>query len=35
VDYQLENHPEFLERIARAREALRAGMGIRLEDVAD
>jgi prevent-host-death family protein len=33
VDYRIENHPEFLERIAKAREALRAGRGTRLEDV--
>jgi prevent-host-death family protein len=32
IDYRLENHPEFLERVAEAREALRAGKGIRLED---
>ena len=34
-DYRVENHPEFLERVARARDALRAGRGVRLEDVAD
>ena len=34
IDYRIENHPEFLERIADAREALRAGRGVRLEDVA-
>jgi prevent-host-death family protein len=33
IDYRLENHPEFLERVAEAREALRTGKGIRLEDV--
>jgi prevent-host-death family protein len=33
VDYQLENHPEFLKRIAEARTALREGRGVRLEDV--
>jgi prevent-host-death family protein len=33
VDYQIENHPDFVERIARAREALRAGKGTKLEDV--
>ena len=33
VDYQIENHPEFIERIARAREALRAGRGTKLEDI--
>jgi prevent-host-death family protein len=32
-DYRLENHPEFLRRIRAAREAIRAGAGIRLEDV--
>jgi prevent-host-death family protein len=34
VDYQIENHPDFLERIAQAREALRAGRGTRLEELA-
>ena len=34
VDYQIANHPEFLERIANAREALRAGRGTKLEDLA-
>lgn len=33
VDYQIENHPDFIERIARAREALRAGRGTKLEDI--
>jgi prevent-host-death family protein len=32
-EYRLENHPEFLKRIHIAREALRAGQGVRLEDV--
>jgi prevent-host-death family protein len=32
-EYRLENHPEFLRRIEAARQALRAGQGIRLEDV--
>ena len=32
-DYQLENDPRFLQRIERARESLRKGNGIRLEDV--
>lgn len=32
-EYQLENDPRFLERIQRARGSLRAGKGIRLEDV--
>ena len=33
VDYRIENHPEFLERVATARLAIREGKGIRLEDV--
>jgi prevent-host-death family protein len=32
-DYRLENDPRFLRRIAMARADLRAGKGIRLEDV--
>jgi prevent-host-death family protein len=32
-DYRLENHPHFLDRVARARASLRAGRGVRLEDV--
>jgi hypothetical protein len=32
-DYRLENDPEFLRRVDRARAALRAGRGIRLEDL--
>jgi len=32
-DYRLEHHPEFLRRVAEAREALRAGRGLRLEDL--
>jgi prevent-host-death family protein len=32
-DYCLENDPRFIERIAAARKSLRAGKGIRLEDV--
>ncbi len=32
-DYRLENHPEFLRRIAEARSAIRAGGGIRLEEL--
>jgi prevent-host-death family protein len=34
-DYKLETDPRFLERIERARKSLRAGQGIRLEDVAE
>ena len=32
-DYRLEHHPEFLRRVANAREALRGGHGVRLEDL--
>src|SRR5437870_9750529 len=32
-DYRLEHHPEFLRRVAAAREAVKAGAGIRLEDL--
>ena len=32
-DYRLEHDPRFLDRIERARRSLRAGRGIRLEDV--
>jgi hypothetical protein len=32
-DYRLEHHPEFLQRVAQARGALRAGRGVRLEDL--
>ncbi len=32
-EYRLENHPRFLERIAEAREALKSGHGVKLEDV--
>jgi prevent-host-death family protein len=33
IDYRIENHPEFLERVAEARKALREGRGARLEDL--
>ena len=33
LEYRLEHHPEFLQRIAEARAALRRGDGIRLEDI--
>src|SRR5881296_3809463 len=33
LDYRLEHHPEFLRRVAAAREALRSGRGVRLEDL--
>jgi prevent-host-death family protein len=32
-DYCLENDPRFLKRIVAARESLRQGQGIRLEDM--
>ncbi|MDQ2804654.1 MAG: type II toxin-antitoxin system Phd/YefM family antitoxin [Pseudomonadota bacterium] len=32
-DYRLENDPRFLRRIEQARDSLRAGRGIRLEDL--
>jgi prevent-host-death family protein len=32
-DYRLEHHPEFLQRVAEARAAFRAGRGTRLEDI--
>ena len=35
LDYRLENHPEFLERIAEARAAFRRGEGVPIEDVED
>jgi prevent-host-death family protein len=34
-DYQLENDPRFLQRIERARQSLRNGSGIKLEDLAN
>lgn len=32
-EYRLENDPRFLRRIAQARDSLRAGQGVRLEDL--
>jgi prevent-host-death family protein len=32
-DYRLENDPRFAKRIAAARSSLRAGKGVRLEDI--
>ena len=32
-DYRLEHHPEFLRRVEEAREALKAGRGVRLDDL--
>ncbi len=34
-EYRLENHPRFLDRVAEARETLRSGRGVKLEDVED
>ncbi len=32
-EYRLEHDPAFLRRIERARQSLRAGRGVRLEDI--
>src|SRR5207302_5224410 len=32
-DYRLENDPRFLQRIESARQSLRSGRGVRLEDI--
>jgi prevent-host-death family protein len=32
-DYRLENDPRFLKRIAEARESLRTGNSVKLEDI--
>lgn len=34
-EYRLENDPRFLRRIDRARTSLRAGRGVRLEELKD
>ncbi len=34
-DYRLENDPRFLERIAQARQSLRRGEGVRLEELVE
>jgi len=34
-DYRLENDPRFLHRVLAARQSIRSGLGVRLEDVAD
>ncbi len=34
-DYLLENDPRFLDRVALARESLKKGKGIRIEDLSD
>ena len=33
LDYRLENDPRFLRRIESARRSIRAGRGVRLEDI--
>ena len=33
IDYRLEHDPRFLQRIERARQSLRAGRGVKLEDI--
>ena len=33
-DYRLEHHPDFLQRVERARQSLRSRQGVRIEDVA-
>lgn len=35
LDYRIENDPKFLSRIEAARREVRAGRGVRLEDVPD
>jgi prevent-host-death family protein len=32
-EYRIEHHPEFLRQVEQARAAIRAGRGVRLEDV--
>jgi prevent-host-death family protein len=32
-DYRLEHDPRFLKRVARARQSLRTGKGVKLEDL--
>jgi prevent-host-death family protein len=32
-DYRLEHDPRFLQRVSAARQSLRAGRGVKLEDV--
>ena len=35
IDYRLENDPRFLKRIEQARRSLRAGKGVKLEEIDD
>ena len=32
-EYHLEHHPAFVRRVAEAREAVKAGRGVRIEDL--
>jgi prevent-host-death family protein len=34
-EYRLENDPRFLRRVRSARESIRAGKGVRLEDIGE
>jgi PHD/YefM family antitoxin component YafN of YafNO toxin-antitoxin module len=34
-EYRLENDPRFLQRIERARQNLKAGRGVKIEDVSE
>jgi prevent-host-death family protein len=34
-DYKLENDPRFLQRIERARQSMREGRGVRIEELSD
>lgn len=35
IDYRLEHDPRFVRRIAQARESLREGKGVRIEDLTE
>ena len=35
IDYRLEHDPRFVRRITEARESLREGKGVRIEDLAE
>jgi len=35
IDYRLEHDPRFVRRIAEARESLRKGKGVRIEDLTE
>ena len=35
IDYRLEHDPRFVRRIAEARESLREGKGVRIEDLGE